>query len=74
MLSPPSVVLTGWNVFNQDALFKGYKKRLGKLPKAKTGSDSTKMVNTMRWMLSRRLEQSVLGGGVQEMIFMGRDL
>ena len=40
----PSVVLTGWNVFNQNALFKGYKKRLSKLPKAKAGSDSTKMV------------------------------
>ena len=35
----PSVVLTGWNVFNQNALFKGYKKRL-----TKTGPDSTKMV------------------------------
>ncbi|CAM9773027.1 unnamed protein product, partial [Choristocarpus tenellus] len=25
----------GWNVFNQDALFKGYKKRLEQLPKGK---------------------------------------
>lgn len=35
---------TGWNVFNQDALFKGYKKRLDKLPKAKAGSESARMV------------------------------
>jgi len=32
-------------VFNQDALFKGYKKRLEKLPKAKPGSEATRMVS-----------------------------
>ncbi|CAM9367171.1 unnamed protein product [Discosporangium mesarthrocarpum] len=31
----------GWDVFNQDALFKGYKKRLNHLPKAKRGSAGT---------------------------------
>lgn len=31
-------------MFNQDALFKGYKKRLDKLPKAKAGSESARMV------------------------------
>ena len=31
-------------MFNQDALFKGYKKRLEKLPKAKAGSEGAKMV------------------------------
>lgn len=34
----------GWNVFNQDALFKGYKKRLDKLPKAKAGAEASRMV------------------------------
>lgn len=32
-------------MFNQDALFKGYKKRLEKLPKAKPGSEATRMVS-----------------------------
>lgn len=36
--------ITGWNVFNQDALFKGYKKRLDKLPKAKSDASSAKTV------------------------------
>ncbi|CAM9916693.1 unnamed protein product [Ascophyllum nodosum] len=39
----------GWNVFNQDALFKGYKKRLDKLPKAKLGSDATRMEDTAEY-------------------------
>lgn len=32
-------------MFNQDALFKGYKKRLESLPKAKPGSEATRMVS-----------------------------
>eukprot|EP00903_Cladosiphon_okamuranus_P010253 g9708.t1 len=39
----------GWNVFNQDALFKGYKKRLEKLPKAKPGSEATRMEDTAEY-------------------------
>lgn len=32
-------------MFNQDALFKGYKKRLEALPKAKPGSEAARMVS-----------------------------
>ncbi|CAN0032939.1 unnamed protein product [Pylaiella littoralis] len=39
----------GWNVFNQDALFKGYKKRLEKLPRAKPGSEATRMEDTAEY-------------------------
>lgn len=35
-------------MFNQDALFKGYKKRLEKLPKSKAGSEATRMVSGSR--------------------------
>ncbi|CAM9475166.1 unnamed protein product [Scytosiphon promiscuus] len=38
-----------WNVFNQDALFKGYKKRLEKLPKAKAGSEASRMEDTAEY-------------------------
>eukprot|EP00904_Undaria_pinnatifida_P005712 jgi/Undpi1/2270/HiC_scaffold_13.g05656.m1 len=39
----------GWNVFNQDALFKGYKKRLEKLPKPKAGSEGARMEDTAEY-------------------------
>ena len=38
-------------MFNQDALFKGYKKRLEKLPKAKPGSEATRMVREIMRLL-----------------------
>lgn len=34
-------------MFNQDALFKGYKKRLEKLPKPKAGSEGARMVRAV---------------------------
>lgn len=51
-------------MFNQDALFKGYKKRLEKLPKAKPGSEATRMASGFCvFVIAMRLRAAGPSGG-----------
>mmetsp|Transcript_11143 Transcript_11143/g.15499 ORF Transcript_11143/g.15499 Transcript_11143/m.15499 type:complete len:448 (-) Transcript_11143:103-1446(-) len=39
----------GWNVFNQDALYKGYKKRLAQVPKGRHNGDEVRGEGSLKW-------------------------
>ncbi|CAM9812431.1 unnamed protein product [Ectocarpus sp. 6 AP-2014] len=62
----------GWNVFNQDALFKGYKKRLDKLPKAKAGSESARMEDTAEYGTRDDADSKGMQRVVDELVEKGK--